>query len=121
MTHTPVLTTERLCLRGLQPSDTDAFLAYFASDRAEFTGGPKTPKEAWRHLAANIGHWALRGFGMFAATRHDNDDIIGMFGHWYPHGWAELRSGICFLMDPMKVRVWPAKQSAPVSSTPMTA
>ena len=93
MTHTPVLTTERLCLRGLQPSDTDAFLAYFASDRAEFTGGPKTPKEAWRHLAANIGHWALRGFGMFAATRHDNDDIIGMFGHWYPHGWAEPEIG----------------------------
>ena len=93
MTTAPVLTTERLRLRGLQPSDTEAFLTYFQSDRARHTGGPMTAKAAWRHLAANAGHWSLRGFGMFAATRHDSDDIIGIFGHWFPHGWAEREIG----------------------------
>ncbi len=89
----PVLYTERLKLRGLRPSDTEAFLTYFQSERAEHTGGPMTAKAAWRHLAANVGHWSLRGFGMFAATRRDSDDIIGIFGHWFPHGWAEREIG----------------------------
>jgi len=89
----PVLYTERLKLRGLQPCDTEAFLAYFQSKRAAHTGGPMTAKTAWRHLAANVGHWGLRGFGMFAATRRDSDDIIGIFGHWFPHGWAEREIG----------------------------
>ncbi|WP_299686273.1 GNAT family N-acetyltransferase [uncultured Tateyamaria sp.] len=93
LSGTPTLTTDRLRLRGFQPSDAEAFVAYFQSDRAAFTGGPMTAKAAWRHLATNMGHWALRGFGMFAATRHDSDDIIGMFGHWFPHGWAEREVG----------------------------
>ena len=93
LTGTPTLHTDRLTLRGFQPSDADRFVAYFQTDRARFTGGPKAPREAWRHLAANMGHWALRGFGMFAATRRGSDDIIGMFGHWYPLGWAETEIG----------------------------
>jgi len=89
----PTIRTDRLVLRGLYGDDTDAFLRYFQSDRARFTGGPKSARDAWRHLAADLGHWALRGFGMFAVTRTGNDAIIGMIGHWYPLGWAEPEIG----------------------------
>lgn len=93
MTPLPCLETERLILRDIRPEDSDAFVDYFCSDRAAYTGGPMTPKAAWRHLAANIGHWALRGFGMFSVTLKGSDKSLGIVGHWFPHGWAEREVG----------------------------
>ena len=89
----PTLTTDRLTLRGFRPADTDTFVDYFQTDRSRYTGGPKSAKEAWRYLACHIGHWGLRGYGMFAVTRRDSDAIIGMMGHWFPLGWAEREIG----------------------------
>lgn len=90
---TPTLQTERLILRGFKPSDAEPFVAAFGAQRMQHAGGPMTPKLAWRHLAANIGHWTLRGFGMFIVTLKDNDAPIGIVGHWFPLGWAEREVG----------------------------
>ena len=90
---TPTLETERLILRGFKASDADVFVAAFAEQRMEYAGGPMTPKLAWRHFAANIGHWVARGFGMFIVTRKDDDTPLGIVGHWFPHSWAEREVG----------------------------
>lgn len=90
---TPTLETERLTLRGFKPSDADVFVAAFGEDRMQYAGGPMTPKLAWRHFVANIGHWVTRGFGMFIVTSKTDDTPMGIVGHWFPHGWAEREIG----------------------------
>lgn len=90
---TPSLETERLILRAPKPSDTEAFMAFYATDRSEFTGGPKTAREAWNFFGTEIGHWVMNGFGMFVVTLKGDDTPLGIVGHWYPHGWAEKEVG----------------------------
>jgi len=91
--QTPTLETERLILRAPKPSDSDAFIKAYAADRMKWAGGPKTAKEAWRLLGLEIGHWVLRGFGMFVVTLKGEDHPRGIVGHWFPHGWAEKEVG----------------------------
>lgn len=87
----PVLHTERLTLRGPEARDWPAFRDYFASDRAAYTGGPKDEKQAWILFAAELGHWALHGFGMWTVTRDDTP--IGLVGCWFPATWPEREIG----------------------------
>jgi RimJ/RimL family protein N-acetyltransferase len=90
---TPTLETERLVLRAPKPSDTEVFVEAYAADRMKWAGGPKTPKEAWRLFGLEIGHWVLRGFGMFVVTLKGEDHPRGIVGNWFPHGWAEKEVG----------------------------
>ncbi len=93
LADTPVLTTERLTLRAPAPQDAEAFVAFYQTDRAEFVGGPKSERDAWYFFCAEIGHWAVNGFGMFTVTPQDSDDALGIVGHWYPKGWPEREIG----------------------------
>lgn len=93
LAHTPVLTTERLILRAPLPSDADSFLAFYATDRAKYVGGPMEARQAWNFFCTEIGHWAMRGFGMFTVTRKGDEKPLGIVGHWYPHGWPETELG----------------------------
>ena len=99
MTAWPVLTTERLVLRAPVPGDADKFIAFYQTDRARFVGGPMTPRQAWNFFGTEIGHWAIRGFGMFTVTRKGSDTPLGIVGHWYPLGWPETEIG-WVLFDP---------------------
>ena len=99
LANTPVLETERLTLRAPAPQDADALRAFMASDRSHFVGGPKNAHDAWRSHAMLIGHWALRGFGMFSICRKGTDAMIGMTGPFMPEGWPELEIGWS-LVDP---------------------
>jgi len=85
----PILTTERLTLRGLTLADVPLFHSFYASDHSRFYGGPTTAAQSWRALSAYAGHWALRGYGPFAIERRDTGESIGMCGPWYPEGWPE--------------------------------
>ncbi|WP_366142056.1 GNAT family N-acetyltransferase [uncultured Roseobacter sp.] len=93
MTEFPTLETERLILRGPKPSDAEAFMAFYRTDRSQYTGGPMTDRQAWNFFGTEIGHWTIRGFGMFVVTRKGSDDPLGIVGHWYPHGWPEKEVG----------------------------
>ena len=93
LADTPVIATERLSLRAPVPSDAQAFVAFYGTDRARFVGGPMAPGPAWRFFGTEIGHWALRGFGMFTVLRKGEDTPLGIVGHWYPHGWPETEIG----------------------------
>ena len=70
----PVLRTRRLELRGPQAEDYPNFKATFTSYRARFMGGPLNDYESWMLYAAEIGHWEIRGFGMWMI--HDSETAV---------------------------------------------
>jgi RimJ/RimL family protein N-acetyltransferase len=94
----PSLRTERLVLRPLTAADFPAFAALNAdADVARFLspdGKPLPIEDSWRQLAMLIGHWQLRGFGMWAlATREYPDHFIGRVGAHQPEGWPDFEIG----------------------------
>jgi RimJ/RimL family protein N-acetyltransferase len=89
----PVIETERLILRVPEARDATGSIAYQVSDRSIFTGGPKPEDQAWRMFASIIGHWAIRGWGLFAVQMKSDDQACGMVGPWMPHGWVEQEIG----------------------------
>jgi len=76
-------------LRGPEAGDYPDFKATFASYRSRFMGGPLNGYEAWMLYAAEIGHWAIRGFGMWMIHDKDTDETLGMAGGWFPAKWPE--------------------------------
>jgi RimJ/RimL family protein N-acetyltransferase len=93
LTATPVLETDRLTLRAPQARDWEDFAAFLTSDRASFVGGPVPRDKAWRAFGHQIGHWVLRGFGMFYFSLKGAAAPIGMAGPWYPESWPEREIG----------------------------
>jgi len=89
MTVIPELTTRRLVLRGPEAADYPDFKATFSSYRSRFMGGPLNAYEAWMLYAAEIGHWDIRGFGMWMIHLADTGETVGMAGGWFPAKWPE--------------------------------
>lgn len=92
----PELVTERLLLRGLEPSDLDAYAAICADPEVRRYLGDGRPLErpaAWRELALLIGHWGLRGFGQWAVVQAETGELVGRAGLWQPEGWPGLEVG----------------------------
>jgi RimJ/RimL family protein N-acetyltransferase len=92
----PTLISERLVLRPLAEADLDAY-ARMTADAAvmKYIGDGKVlnREEAWRSIAAMLGHWQLRGFGMWALTRRGEDEMIGRAGFMQPEGWPGFEIG----------------------------
>ena len=94
LSPTPVLETTRLILRAPQGGDYEPWAAFATSDRARYIGGPHDRQGAWRAWGHAIGHWAMRGYGMFVfAYKTAPDAPLGMTGACYPEGWPELEVG----------------------------
>lgn len=94
LSATPVLTTERLALRAPAAADWPAWRDFVATERSHWIGGPLTePGQAWRAFGHIIGHWVLRGFGMFVVTDKATGAPLGMTGPWFPDGWPEPEIG----------------------------
>jgi RimJ/RimL family protein N-acetyltransferase len=87
------LETERLVLRRPEPRDAAAVIRYFGTDRSAGNGGPLPSGLAWRAFAAQLGHWQIHGFGMWTATRRDENRALGMVGPWTPIDWPENEIG----------------------------
>jgi RimJ/RimL family protein N-acetyltransferase len=95
----PVLETQRLILRGVRPDDFEAFAAFFATDAAQFVGGPRDRAGAWRALATIAGSWTLRGFGEFSVEEKATGRLAGIVGPWFPEGWPEKEIGWIILPE----------------------
>ena len=96
MSDTPTLETSRLRLTALTEQhfeDYAAMLADPASTRWIGDGQPLDRTNAWRSLAMLLGHWLLRGCGMWALERRDTGEFIGRAGLMYPDGWPGLEMG----------------------------
>jgi len=88
----PELRTERLRLRGWRDSDLDAYAAIAADEETmRWVGGMQSRSMAWRALALYAGHWALRGYGLWAVEH--GGELVGRIGLWRPEGWLGLELG----------------------------
>ncbi|MCH7345356.1 GNAT family N-acetyltransferase [Pelomonas sp. CA6] len=84
----PVLETERLRLLAPGPACAAAYQSFYTDAQASyFYGGPLTPGAAWARLAADLGSWALQGFGVWAVQRRADAAIVGVCGFWQGLGW----------------------------------
>ncbi|MEL6167510.1 MAG: GNAT family N-acetyltransferase [Pseudomonadota bacterium] len=90
---TPVIETERLTLRPPGPQDEAAIVTYYMSERARFTGGNVPKFQAWKNFAAMLGHWQVRGFGLWAVTAKNSDTALGLVGPFFPETWPEHELG----------------------------
>jgi RimJ/RimL family protein N-acetyltransferase len=92
-----MLQTTRLTLRPWKIDDYEAFAAMSADpDVMRFLavdGKPLSRFAAWQGLAASVGHWALRGYGMFAVFERQTGTFVGRVGPWFPEGWPEFEIG----------------------------
>lgn len=86
----PVLETERLRLRGFREDDTDPLFALMQDpDVVRYIGDRRIPtrQEVWRAIAGYIGHWALRGHGLWAVEERGSRVLVGRVGILNPLEW----------------------------------
>ena len=92
----PRIETKRLILRGFQEKDLEPY-AEMCSDsdvmRYIGTGITLSRAEAWRNMAMIIGHWYLRGYGLWAVEERQTGEMIGRIGCWNPEGWVDFEVG----------------------------
>jgi RimJ/RimL family protein N-acetyltransferase len=97
-----MITTERLVLRPHTLKDLPALAAMWSDPDfvRHIIGRPATREETWARLLRYAGHWALKGFGYWAATTKDGvfagdigfmnfeRDMSPNFGETPEMGWS---------------------------------
>ncbi len=83
----PRLETQRLILRAFCEADLDTYAEMCADPevmRYIGNGQPLSRAESWRNMAMMLGHWQLRGYGMWAVEERQSGMMIGRIGCWQP-------------------------------------
>lgn len=94
MTHAiPTLETDRLILRAPQMSDLPRLTTFFASTRSHMVGGPRDESETFRSLTSRLGHWILRGYGLWHFEDKTSHAFLGWAGMIFAPGWDEPELG----------------------------
>ncbi len=89
----PVLLTERLRLRAPRLEDFESFATFFASDRSVHEGGPLDRLAAWKHWAADVALWTLRGYGPFGVEYRVTRAYLGEVGIYHGEGYPAPELG----------------------------
>lgn len=91
------LETDRLFLRPIDKDAVEPHIAMmFDPAVASFltpAGLPRPYGEEWRAVASYIGHWSIRGYGLFSVYVKDTGKWVGRVGPWMPGGWPGLECG----------------------------
>ena len=90
------LETERLVLRMFSEEDFEQYAALMCD--AEVTrflgdGAPLSREMAWRQMAIFLGHWQLRGYGLWAVEEKEGGRMVGRVGFFNPEGWPGFELG----------------------------
>ncbi|MBY0423953.1 MAG: GNAT family N-acetyltransferase [Parvularculaceae bacterium] len=92
-----VLETPRLKLRPIAAEDFEPYAAMMAAPAvARFLtldGAPQSRANAWRAFASLVGHWTIRGYGMFSMIEKASGRWVGRAGPWNPEGWPQIECG----------------------------
>ena len=77
-----MIETDRLALRPFNIGDFDDYLKMVADPDVarSLSGQPMPAEDAWNRLLRYAGHWAIFGFGMFAAFERSTGRFIGETG-----------------------------------------
>ena len=90
----PTLTSERLVLRAFRDQDIDGYARSCDDEEVmRFLGGTLSREDAWRQMAMLLGHWQLRGYGMWALEDRSTGAFVGRCGFHRPDGWPGLEIG----------------------------
>ncbi|HEY0178196.1 MAG TPA: GNAT family N-acetyltransferase [Dokdonella sp.] len=73
-------------------------------------GQPLDRMNAWRSMAMLLGHWALRGYGMWAVELKESGAFVGRVGLHNPEGWPDLELG--WMLLPQQRRLGYATEAA---------
>lgn len=80
----PDLETERLLLRPFRKDDLDPFADLVADpdviQKATYDGTTMTRAQAWNWLCLMLGHWHMRGFGIWGVEEKSTGDFVGRIG-----------------------------------------
>jgi RimJ/RimL family protein N-acetyltransferase len=90
------LKTERLVLRMLREEDFEQYAAIVADPevaRYLSDGQPLSRADAWRQMAFVVGHWQLKGYGMWAVEEAATGRLAGRIGFLNPEGWPGFELG----------------------------
>lgn len=96
MIEIPQIETARLRLTSLGDRHFEAYASMLSdesSTRFVGDGEPLDRMNAWRSMAMLLGHWALRGYGMWAVELKDSGEFVGRVGLHHPEGWPDLELG----------------------------
>ena len=90
------LETERLVLRMFCEEDFEQYAGVMCD--AEVTrflgdGAPLSRELAWRQMAMILGHWQLRGYGLWAVEEKESGRLVGRVGFFNPEGWPGFELG----------------------------
>ena len=89
----PVLTTDRLVLRGPDMADYPDYAAFWKSDRSAHILGPLPDWGIWLQFSAMVGHWSLRDFGWWTLVDKESDRIVGWMGLFHPEHYPDPELG----------------------------
>ena len=85
MSTAPIIETRRLLLRPHRKTDFEDYASMLASDRAIYMD-QLDRYHAWYSYAAEVGHWALMGFGPWALELKENNAFVGQVAIlWHDH------------------------------------
>jgi RimJ/RimL family protein N-acetyltransferase len=90
------LETPRLMLRQFVETDLDALAAMYAdAETMRFlgAGGIANRQETWRAIGSMLGHWLMRGYGMWAVEERSTGSMVGRVGFIDPEGWPGFELG----------------------------
>jgi RimJ/RimL family protein N-acetyltransferase len=96
MTMIPQILTDRLLLRAFTADDLDAYAPIVADPRVtRFLGEGRalSRAEAWRQMAMILGHWTMRGFGLWAVEERATGQLLGRIGCQEPEGFPAFEIG----------------------------
>jgi RimJ/RimL family protein N-acetyltransferase len=89
------IVTERLQLRVFRLDDFEAHARICADPEVMqyIHAGPLSRKDAWWQIARYVGHWQLRGYGMWAVVERSSGHLIGHLGFLHPEGGEGFELG----------------------------
>jgi len=98
--HIPELETPRLKLIAPTIEHLGMHQRLYTDDAVmQYLGGAMDRTDIWERLAATVGHWHLRGYGMWAVQEKSTGDVIGRAGLRYPDGTPGIEAGWVFSRD----------------------
>jgi RimJ/RimL family protein N-acetyltransferase len=91
------LETSRLVLRPPLLEDFEEYAGMWAEPEVmrflAADGRPLGRFASWQSFSGQVGHWNLRGFGLFTVLERDGGGFVGRVGPWHPEGWPDFEIG----------------------------
>jgi len=88
------LETERLRLRQWREIDVDPLYAFYRDPQSQaIYGSDISRSDVWRRIALIVGHFQIRGFGLYALEDKESLELAGYAGLWFPDGWDDIEVG----------------------------